>query len=473
MSAGLALFGLIAVALVSGCGDGGSEAGGDNILTPMKETPPGAQAAPRGGPSVAWSPTSLNVSLAPWEERKIEVEFTSRVNATGVTTFVVPELADYVTLFPASFASLQAGETYEIKVTLTSPLDMEVGEKDGTIMLREGRRALARPLPVNLSFAPKTYTVTATATPGGDISPASQVVAAGDVAEFTLHRDPDFGIASVTGCDGARVGDIYTTAPVVESCLVEAVFGELVFFGTDPINDTGIDWCSDAANNYNVGDAAFKATQCEVVADTGFPGQDGHSGRDALARAGELPKIGDGAAGFDYTKISNSGEELPATAMLGSGPDDWACTRDNLTWLMWEVKVDDPSHLRHQGHTYTWYDPNSPDGNPGTQNGGSCVDSACDTTGFAQAVNAQGLCGSSDWRMPTRLELQGIVDYGRHNPTIETGYFPNSTVAWFWWSASPAANDSDLAWWALFSVGNFGPGNRGDGYHVRLVHDRR
>ena len=391
MSAGLALFGLIAVALVSGCGDGGSEAGGDNILTPMKANPSGVQAASRGGPPVAWSPSSLDASLAPGESETFHVVFTPTVDGTGITTFVVPEIADYVTLSPPSFDSLLAGQIYGIEVTLTSPLDMGVAEKDGTIMLREGRRNLARPLPVNLSFVPKIYT----------------------------------------------------------------------------INDTGIDWCADSSSIL---------LSCPVA---GHPGQDGDYGRDALAREGKLVKVGGGTAGFDFTKLDVNGLPLAIQDMPwsdgGSETDGnrWSCVRDNVTGLVWEVKVNDSAHLRHQGHTYTWYDPNSPDGNPGTQNGGSCVDSACDTTGFVQAVNAQGLCGSSNWRMPTRLELQGIVDYGRHNPTIDTEYFPNSTVALFWWSASPAANDSDLAWWGLFSVGNFGPGNRGGGYHVRLVHDRR
>ena len=452
MSVGLALFGFIAVVLVSACGGGEDNAGSENSLNIMSVNPAGAEPVSRGGPAVAWVPTSLYASLTPGEETTIEVEFTSRVNATGVATFVVPELADYVSLNPPSFDSLEAGGTYWIEVTLTSPRNMEVAEKDGTIILREGRRALARPLPVNLSFAPKTYTVTATATAGGEISPSSQVVAHGDVAEFTLKRDSDFGISNVTGCGGARVGDTYTTAPIVESCVVEAVFGELTYFGTHPINDTGIDWCSDAVNNYDDGDAVYKTLQCEAVINAGFPGQDGHFGRDALARAGELPKIGDGSAGFDYTKISNSGDELPATAMLGSGPDDWACTRDNLTGLTWEVKVTDSTHLRDQHHIYSWYFPDSPDGSSGVPNNGRCEGSDCDTLGFVRAVNTEGLCGASDWRVPTRRELQGIVDHGRSNPTIDPDFFPNTPSQRFW-SASPSARGERFAWIVHFEDG--------------------
>ena len=59
------------------------------------------------------------------------------------------------------------------------------------------------------------------------------------------------------------------------------------------------------------------------------------------AGTGALPKTGAGAAGFDYTKIANDGSELPADAPLGSAAGEWACTRDNATGLVWEVKTDD------------------------------------------------------------------------------------------------------------------------------------
>ena len=367
------------------------------------------------------------------------------------------------------------GATVELEVTPEAGYSIDTvsgcdGSLDGTTYTTG---AITEACTIEASFLPSTYTISATATAGGRIDPNDQVVAHGDTAVFTLERETGFGISRVTGCGGARVGDTYTTAPIVESCAVEAVFGELIFFGTHPINDTGIDWCADAANIYDDGDAAYKTMQCEAVTNAGFPGQDGHHGRDALARAGQLPKIGDGAAGFDFTKIANNGAELPASATLGSGPNDWACTRDNVTGLVWEVKVDNSAHLRHRDHTYTWYDPASPDGNPGMQNGGNCTGGACDTTGFVQAVNSQGLCGSSDWRMPTWQELQGIVNYGRHSPAIDAEYFPNmpTTSMVSFWSGSPAVEHaSNYAWFVPFHVGNANVNPRSARNHVRLVH---
>ena len=223
-----------------------------------------------------------------------------------------------------------------------------------------------------------------------------------------------------------------------------------------PLNDTGIDWCADGGTNF---------LTCPVA---GYPGQDGEFGRDAAARSGTLQKVGTGDAGFDYTKISNSGAELPTSATLGSGPNDWACTRDNVTGLIWEVKTTDGG-LRDRNNSYTWYQPDGPNmGNPGTPSGGLCVGSACDTTGFAGAVNGQGLCGATDWRLPTVGELHSIVHHGRTSTTVDTGFFPNTLASPFW-SASPVAQSLIYAWSVDFDNGRDRWLLKGGSTRVRLV----
>ena len=252
---------------------------------------------------------------------------------------------------------------------------------------------------------------------------------------------------------------------------VEARFGQLRLLsnevsvtpvGNDPppvsgrLNDTGITWSGHATS----GNASF--------CDPAHPaGQDCHYGRDAQAAAGMLTKVGGGNAGFDFTKIANNGSVLSDSATLGSGPNDWACTRDNVTGLIWEVKVNNSAHLRHEGHSYTWYDPNSPDGNPGTQNGGTCVGSACDTTGYVQAVNVQGLCGANDWRLPTSHELLGLVDYGRFDPAIATEYFPNTLSSVFWSDSLTLGGDHARP--VNFHFGSSITESRSNARSVRLV----
>lgn len=243
--------------------------------------------------------------------------------------------------------------------------------------------------------------------------------------------------------------------------------------GAGPLNDTGIDFCREHATGTDTPVTA--TTTCQPLPTHGA--QDARYGRDPAAARGVLPKVGASSNtvngnpnGFDFSKISNSGALLPADAALGSGSNDWACTYDNNTGLMWEVKVNDPTHLRHQGHTYTWYDSvHNYSGNPGTASRGTCQTvGRCDTEKFVADVNTEGLCGHTDWRMPTLQELYNLVDRGRRNPAIDPSYFPN-TPMWYFWSASPCAGGSDYAWVVYFYGGLDYWGLRRSARHVRLV----
>lgn len=176
----------------------------------------------------------------------------------------------------------------------------------------------------------------------------------------------------------------------------------------------------------------------------------------------------DGGKGFSFTKIANDGSALPASATLGTNPADWACTYDNTTGLMWEVKT--TSGLRSQSHSYTWYDSvHNYGGNPGTASGGTCATAGrCDTEKFVEDVNAQTLCNHADWRMPTKEELSGIADLGRFNPAIDPDYFPNTPASDFW-SGSPVAGNSDGAWGQGFYAGGGNWDYRDRAIRVRLV----
>ncbi len=245
--------------------------------------------------------------------------------------------------------------------------------------------------------------------------------------------------------------------------------GDGVPTATGSFNDTGLTWSGHATSG--------NATTCNPAHPAG---QDCHYGRDALARLGTLPpKTGASTPnnginnGFDFTKISNSGTELNPSATLGSNPNDWACTRDNVTGLVWEVKT--TSGLRSQDHGYTWYMPDNTYGGPGEVGDTSTCSNTlsgqnCNTDTYKQTVNAQGLCGHNDWRVPTVKELEGIVDLGRVDPAIDTGYFPNTPSSTSFWSGSPVVYDSNNAWSVFFYVGFAHYGDfRSDARRVRLV----
>ena len=92
--------------------------------------------------------------------------------------------------------------------------------------------------------------------------------------------------------------------------------------------------------------------------------------------------------------------------------------RDKVSGQWWEVKRNDPADLRHTGHTYSWYstDPAINGGIPGKRGGNTCKGleafGGCNTQNYVVAVNAAGLCGKRDWRLPTVDELAHLSRSG-------------------------------------------------------------
>jgi hypothetical protein len=129
------------------------------------------------------------------------------------------------------------------------------------------------------------------------------------------------------------------------------------------------------------------------------------------------------------TKIGADGSILPNSA---SG---WACVRDNKTKLTWEVKTNDHG-LRDWNRSYTNYSKSY-----NLRNG---YGSATDASGFVSAVNAIGLCGAKDWRLPTQAELLTLVVKQKVGPAIDTAFFPNTENEGYW-SSTPQENNDENA----------------------------
>jgi len=146
-----------------------------------------------------------------------------------------------------------------------------------------------------------------------------------------------------------------------------------------------------------------------------------------------------GAAGAEdtYTRLGADGAALAAGAANGT----WTCTRDEGTGLTWEVKTADGG-LRDRRWTYTPYD-----GNPLTNGGyagyrdttsGKCVRElmrgrSCNTEAYVEAVNAAGLCGHRDWRLPTYTELAAVAAQTTSAaPGAGSHALPNTAEGWYW-----------------------------------------
>jgi hypothetical protein len=84
--------------------------------------------------------------------------------------------------------------------------------------------------------------------------------------------------------------------------------------------------------------------------------------------------------------------------------------------------------------------------------------------------NGLVFAGQSDWRLPTRFELDSIVDYGRSFPAIDPLF---SCQASFYWSADVYAGDPVYAWGIYFNDGGDHWLDKINTYYVRCVRTGR
>ena len=242
------------------------------------------------------------------------------------------------------------------------------------------------------------------------------------------------------------------------------------------LNDTGITWGGNYPKDIN-DDCSAKIDTDNLPDGESITGdilaqQDCASGRDMFAAKR------DGATAFSYQKIDRNGKPLER------GVSAWGCVLDEVSGLMWEVKhpVDGEygnAGLHDGDDLFTWYS------SVRVENGGAIGDwnsrfnqcagfeegkpmSFCNMEEFTRRVNEQGLCGYSDWRIPSRPELDSLVNFGRTMPAIDTEYFPN-TKNEFYWSRSATAGFKESAWAVSFQFGYAAALQRTNSRPVRLV----
>ncbi|WP_108126302.1 DUF1566 domain-containing protein [Saccharospirillum mangrovi] len=240
------------------------------------------------------------------------------------------------------------------------------------------------------------------------------------------------------------------------------------------LNDTGVNQCQDhrvlsdhSDNSYVCFTAGASETEDGIdhEGDLVPGGQDATIGRDSAALKGSLIKVGHGDAGFDFSKIGPDGNVLPLASA------DWDCVRDNHTGLMWETKTVVAGDIRSLGNTYSWYssDATTNGGYVGTEIFGACVGIAgCDTEKYVSAINEAGLCSFHDWRMPSRAELLGIVNFGEVGPAIDETFFSHNGTG-IYWSADTHASSIDNAWYLEFNRGSSYVAPKSQYYKIRLV----
>lgn len=139
----------------------------------------------------------------------------------------------------------------------------------------------------------------------------------------------------------------------------------------------------------------------------------------------------------------------PMRFLLLTGFTSDQCMADEITGLVWEGKT--TSGTRAGTNTYTRLGNNA----------------ATDASGYVAAVNALNLCGFSDWRLPTALELQTTVRYGDTSPPMALTKGPAGTQAGKYWSSDSSSGSTGFT--ASFADGMVFTDSVSNANYVRLV----
>jgi len=102
-----------------------------------------------------WGKSKLVETLALGETKTIEVVFSSKEDLGEVTLSTSNDLANFIVSFQPEKITVTKNQPYKFDLTLKAASDTSLGTYGGTIHLRQGKRTIAKPLPVNLIITEK------------------------------------------------------------------------------------------------------------------------------------------------------------------------------------------------------------------------------------------------------------------------------------------------------------------------------
>ncbi|QQZ30537.1 DUF1566 domain-containing protein [Thiothrix subterranea] len=228
----------------------------------------------------------------------------------------------------------------------------------------------------------------------GDSNGAGTVVA-------TASADPSTSNTTGTGSTGTT--DNGTGGTIAGGSSGTGTGGTTGGDGTDTGGTTGGDGTGTGGTTGGDGTGTGGTTGSDGTGTGGTTGSDG---------------IGTGSTGFPslFVKLDVNGGELPADA------DTWSCILDTKTGLIWEVKTNDGG-LRDKDWRYQY------DGSSGLTPAGTeypCTGVyACNPMSYIEALNTYGVCGKTDWHLPTDAQMSGVGEPQSEPPHINLAAFPN------------------------------------------------
>lgn len=232
-----------------------------------------------------------------------------------------------------------------------------------------------------------------------------------------------------------------------------------------------------------------------------------------------------GQAGFRYKKLDIAGNRLPSNAT------NWRCVKDEITGITWERKsanvdlstiatdttainsFDAANQFNAFNFNYMWLNNDEAtnggaagkklglkdattgeitaldvDKNKAIFSSSNCAYSArssrefelyCSTEQYVKEANLQGICGYTDWNVPSVSELRSVFNYGSTEATLLEDHFffdspadSSALATTTYWTSNTSASNPASAWCFDIKSGDLKLCAKGTEKH-RLIISRR
>ena len=161
-----------------------------------------------------------------------------------------------------------------------------------------------------------------------------------------------------------------------------------------------------------------------------------------------------------WQKVGKKGESLLATS------PHWAAVIEDQTKLMWAVNWRTEDKFPNC-RELTWFNPDmaTNGGDEGHNNGGKNIHD------WLSYVNKTGWCGFHDWRLPTLLELKGLLtnEISQYYHIREDVFADMQSLGSRFWTSSVDESNKEYAWAMYFGYGHDGLAHKSYTLNVRLV----
>jgi hypothetical protein len=189
--------------------------------------------------------------------------------------------------------------------------------------------------------------------------------------------------------------------------------------GVTALTDTGI-----SSNQcYEAGSDALISCQSPAAMALNSK-QDGMVGRDVIH-----PAVNDGWLGSNYNLMMSTLTVVTPLSTSTTATTDPRCIKDNVTGLTWQRDSSPLAVARNQSNLVVYQVAED----------------------LRRNANANRLCGFTDWRLPTPVELHSLVSYGQTKPwlLIDPDWFGSSNSAYLFLAGTHYLHDGSSIDWTV------------------------